>query len=222
MLKGFIYLLTISLLAVSCSSTRRLTKEQNLSSEPMDNNSLHSSPLTSKRVYKNGPQSTSSELGSSFKSYPNLNFNGNIESSNWLQFKYAVLTDVPVEAMSNMNLLYYMEEWYGTPYRYGGNTKKGIDCSAFASGLIASVFSMTIPRTARAQYQTTERLELNELREGDLVFFNTRRGVSHVGVYLLNNKFVHASLSSGVMISDLGESYFVKRYIGAGRIKQNM
>jgi lipoprotein Spr len=63
---------------------------------------------------------------------------------------------------------------------------------------------------------------VTELREGDLVFFNTRKGISHVGVYLFNNKFVHASLSSGVMISDLGDSYFVKRYKGAGRVKQNM
>ncbi len=153
--------------------------------------------------------------------YTNLNFTGTIETSTWLQFKYALLTDVPVEALGNASLLNYMEEWYGTPYRYGGATKKGIDCSAFSAGLLAAVFNIVLPRTAREQFETTDRIEKYELHEGDLVFFNTRGGISHVGVYLLNNKFVHASLSSGVMISDLGEDYFVKRYIGAGRVKSN-
>jgi cell wall-associated NlpC family hydrolase len=153
--------------------------------------------------------------------YPNSNFSGTIETSSWLQFKYALLTDVPVEALDNMNLLNYMEDWYGTPYHYGGSTKKGIDCSAFSSGLMATVFNILIPRTAREQYEITDRIEKYELHEGDLVFFNTHGGISHVGIYLINNKFVHASVTNGVMISDLGESYFVKRYMGAGRVKIN-
>lgn len=115
-----------------------------------------------------------------------------------------------------------MEEWYGTRYKYGGSTKKGIDCSAFTLGLAAAVFGISIPRTAREQYEITERIEKYELHEGDLVFFNTRGGISHVGVYIINNKFVHASVSSGVMISDLDDAYFTKRFVGAGRIKQTM
>ena len=132
-----------------------------------------------------------------------------------------MLTDVPVEALDNINLLNYMEDWYGTPYHYGGSTKKGVDCSAFSLGLMAAVFNIILPRTAREQYENTTRVEKYDLHEGDLVFFNTRGGISHVGIYIINNKFVHASLSGGVMISDLGENYFVNRYVGAGRIKQN-
>jgi lipoprotein Spr len=110
-----------------------------------------------------------------------------------------------------------MEEWYSTKYKYGGSSKSGIDCSAFTSNLLSSVYGITLPRTAREQYRSSQHIKKAELHEGDLVFFNTRRGVSHVGVYLANNKFIHASSSNGVMISDLEEEYFSRRYIGAGR-----
>lgn len=211
-------MITIGCLTVSCSSARRLAHTER--STPIGNTSVSSSTLTSKRVYK-GVRTSGDNLERMTTVYPNSNFSGTIETSSWLQFKYALLTDVPVEALDNMNLLTYMEDWYGTPYHYGGSTKKGIDCSAFSSGLMAAVFNILLPRTAREQYETTDRIEKYELHEGDLVFFNTHGGISHVGIYLINNKFVHASVTSGVMISDLGESYFVKRYIGAGRVKIN-
>ena len=142
---------------------------------------------------------------------------GDVETSSWLQFKYAISLDVMVEALSNIRLLAYMEEWYGTRYRYGGTTKTGIDCSAFSSSLIAAVYQLAIPRTVREQHQACRPIEPYELQEGDLVFFNTRGPFTHVGVYLVNGKFVHASVSSGVMISDLNESYYLKRFAGAGR-----
>ena len=122
-----------------------------------------------------------------------------------------------VETLGNMHLLAYLDEWCGTRYRYGGNSKQGIDCSAFSEGLLASVYQLAVPRTVREQYQQSQRIDLYDLQEGDLVFFNTRGPLSHVGVYLMNNKFVHASTSGGVMVSDLNETYFLKRYAGAGR-----
>jgi cell wall-associated NlpC family hydrolase len=218
LLKGFIYVITIGLLTVSCSSARRLADTER--TKPIDNAPVRLSPLSSKRVYK-GVRSSQKDLQSTKTLFANSNFTGNVETSNWLQFKYALLTDVPVEALANTNLLNYMEDWYGAPYHYGGSTKQGVDCSAFSAGLMAAVFNVELPRTAREQYVTTDRVEKYELHEGDLVFFNTHGGVSHVGVYLINNKFVHASVSSGVMISDLNDEYFVKRYIGAGRVKVN-
>lgn len=140
-----------------------------------------------------------------------------IERCSSLQFKYALLLDVEVESISNAGLLSFIEEWSGTRYRYGGKTKEGIDCSAYSGALCNTVFGLNLPRTARDQYASCNKLKRDELQEGDLVFFNTRGGVSHVGVYLANGYFTHASTSNGVMISNLDEGYYSKRFIGGGR-----
>jgi lipoprotein Spr len=146
-----------------------------------------------------------------------------IENFSALQFKYAILENCSVEELDNPKLLSFMEYWYGAPYRYGGNSRDGIDCSAFAFLLLSSVYGVTtLPRTSKEQYETSHHIHRDQLQEGDLVFFHTlsgkkHRGVTHVGVYLRNNKFVHASVS-GVMISDLGDGYYDRHFIGAGRI----
>lgn len=143
----------------------------------------------------------------------------NAENLSALQVKYAVLLNTPAEEVKNPKMFEFIDDWYGTPYRLGGTTKKGVDCSAFSQFLFTSVYGLSIPRTAREQYNLTNRISRTELKEGDLIFFNTRGGVSHVGVYLQNNKFVHASTSGGVMISDIFDEYWVKRFVGVGRLK---
>lgn len=144
-----------------------------------------------------------------------------IEKVSSIQFKYAMMLDVDVESLSNLSLLSFIEKWYGTPYRLGGTTKKGIDCSAFSGNLLSSVFSFSLPRTAREQYKICERIKKEDLMAGDLVFFNTEgRGVSHVGVYLANGRFVHSCTSQGVMISSLDDSYFSRKFVGGGRVNQ--
>ena len=143
----------------------------------------------------------------------------NAESLSALQVKYAVLLSTPAEEVKNTKMFEFIDDWYGTPYRLGGTTKKGVDCWAFSQFLFASVYGLGIPRTAREQYNLTNRISRTELKEGDLIFFNTRGGVSHVGVYLQNNKFVHASTSGGVMISDVFDEYWVRRFVGVGRLK---
>lgn len=135
-----------------------------------------------------------------------------------LLFKYAILLNTEVEQLNNLPLWQFIDRWYGTRYQFGGSSLSGVDCSGFVQQLCAAVFHSELPRTSRAQYQFCHPIEASELREGDLVFFNTSGGVSHVGLYLQNNKFVHASTSSGVMISDLQEAYYRQRWIGAGRI----
>ena len=144
----------------------------------------------------------------------------NIETISGIQFKYAMMLDVEVETLSDPRLLRFIEEWYGTRYRMGGTTKKGVDCSAFSGTLLSSIYSFSLPRTAREQYKICERVKKDELLAGDLVFFNTRGGVSHVGVYLANNRFVHSSSSNGVIISNLDDNYYAKKFIGGGRINQ--
>lgn len=143
-----------------------------------------------------------------------------IELASPLQVKYSVLLNTPVEDINSTKMFEFIDEWYGTRYRLGGTTKKGIDCSAFSQYLFASVYGLNLPRTAREQHKLTDRISRTDLTEGDLLFFNTRGGISHVGVYLQNNKFVHAASSGGVMISDVFDDYWVRRFIGVGRIKE--
>lgn len=142
-----------------------------------------------------------------------------IENANNLQLKYALLLDVEVEQASNLSLFKILDEWMGTRYRLGGSTKSGIDCSALMQILFTGLYGISLPRTAREQFRFSKKISRTELKEGDLVFFNTIGGVSHVGMYLQNNKFIHAS-SGGVTISDLYEEYWMKRFIGVGRIDQ--
>jgi len=143
----------------------------------------------------------------------------NAENLSALQIRYAVLLSTPAEEVKNTKMFEFIDDWYGTPYRLGGTTKKGVDCSAFSQFLFSSVYGLSIPRTAREQYNLTSRISRTQLNEGDLIFFNTRGGISHVGVYLQNNKFVHASTSGGVMISDIFDEYWAKKFVGVGRLK---
>jgi cell wall-associated NlpC family hydrolase len=145
----------------------------------------------------------------------------NIERAGYLQLKYAVIIDATVEKLTNIPLLETIDKWWGTKYCLGGNTENCIDCSAFTQVVMRDVFNTTLPRTAQEQYDNSEKIELADLQEGDLVFFHTtgrNRDITHVGVYLLNNKFVHAATSGGVMISDLNEKYWQPRFRGAGRV----
>lgn len=141
------------------------------------------------------------------------------ENLSQIQVKYSILLNTPAEEVKNTKMFEFIDEWYGTPYRLGGTTKKGVDCSAFSQFLFASVYGFSIPRTAREQYNLTARISRTELKEGDLIFFNTRGGISHVGIYLQNNKFVHASTSGGVMISNIFDEYWARKFVGVGRLK---
>ena len=105
----------------------------------------------------------------------------------------------------------------GTPYVFGGDTPSGFDCSAYVQHVFAMV-GISLPRTADAQYDVGKPA-VGGPRAGDLVFFQTyTEGVSHVGIYLGDGKFVHASSSHGVMVSNLSDSYWAARYLGAKRL----
>jgi cell wall-associated NlpC family hydrolase len=104
----------------------------------------------------------------------------------------------------------------GVPYVFGGTTASGFDCSGFVQHVFA-MLGIDLPRTADAQYDVGHRA-VGGPHPGDLVFFDTYGGVSHVGIYLGNGEFVHASSSRGVMVSHLSESYWAARYVGAKRL----
>jgi lipoprotein Spr len=143
-----------------------------------------------------------------------------IESASSIQLKFSILLNTEVEQVQNLALFSLIDEWYGTRYALGGSTKEGIDCSAFVQVLYSQLFQIAMPRTAREQYSDCRKISRTEVKQGDLLFFNTRGGVSHVGIYLQNNKFVHAASSGGVMISDVYEDYWVKHFVGAGRYEK--
>ncbi len=137
-----------------------------------------------------------------------------------LQEKYGRLMKVMPESVKSLLLYSFINEWYGVRYRLGGNDKSGIDCSAFARKLYEEVFHIDLLRTSIEQYAICKFVtDKTELMEGDLVFFRVHgKRISHVGVYLMNGHFVHASISSGIMISSLDDPYWSKRYAGAGYI----
>jgi lipoprotein Spr len=152
------------------------------------------------------------------KSYGFDNFQS-IEYIPSYTFRYAILLDLEVEKLTNRRLVEYINQWWGVPYRVGGNSMDGIDCSAFVKGLASDAFKIDLPRTSREQADFCKKIEVSELQEGDLVFFSTGRSISHVGLYISNNKFVHASTSMGVIISDLNEPYWSRRFVKAGRMQ---
>ena len=108
--------------------------------------------------------------------------------------------------------------WKGTPYRLGGNNKKGIDCSALVQAVYKNSFNIVISRTTNKQAKSGFFVYPNALKVGDLVFFKTSWKVQHVGVYIGDNQFLHASTSKGVMLSSLDNVYWRSKYWQSRRI----
>lgn len=239
MVKRFKYLIPAAFIFSSCSSLKTLTSSNN--QKPEKSNSIGAGTAKAaspeKREVKfleNISSNTSSVKSASTvsenklvtpvikkeSSVPPAPSKPNaVEAASSIQLKYAILLNTEVENVPNTELLKKIDEWYGTKYCMGGTTNRCIDCSAFMQVLFATVYGVSLPRTAREQYRISTRISRTELKEGDMVFFNTRGGVSHVGFYLQNNKFVHAS-TSGVTISDLFDPYYLRRFIGVGRVEK--
>ncbi|MBW4085177.1 C40 family peptidase [Paenibacillus sp. S150] len=111
-----------------------------------------------------------------------------------------------------------IDKTIGTKYVAGGTSTNGFDCSGFTRYVFDKI-GINLPHQSGSQYQMGTAVSRDNIRPGDLVFFNTSgKGVSHVGIYVGEGKFAHASTSRGVTISSLSESYYVNRYVGAKRI----
>jgi cell wall-associated NlpC family hydrolase len=114
-------------------------------------------------------------------------------------------------------------KYLNTPYKFGGNSKKGIDCSAFTQTIYSNTLALSLLRSAREQYTQGKVIDSREdLEFGDLIFFNTRRKVrpGHVGIYIGDNLFAHASSKHGVIVSSLDHAYYSKRYMGGRRLEE--
>lgn len=106
----------------------------------------------------------------------------------------------------------------GTKYKSGGTTTSGFDCSGFTT-YIFKQFDIELPRTSKSQHSIGQKVAKDELQAGDLVFFNTSgKGISHVGIYVGDGKFAHASTKKGITLSSMSDSYYEKRYVGAKRV----
>jgi murein DD-endopeptidase / murein LD-carboxypeptidase len=111
-------------------------------------------------------------------------------------------------------------DWLGTPYKYAGTTKKGIDCSGFTKTIIKEAYGYMLSGGSRDIFPKCEPVSKPLLSEGDLVFFKIgKSSISHVGIYLQNGYFVHATVHGGVMISHLDEDYYAKYWYMGGRLK---
>ncbi len=135
-----------------------------------------------------------------------------------LQTFYASQCLSPDSAQSPY-LYYQVYDWVGTRYKYSGNSKKGIDCSGFVSEVYKNTYCIDINGSSGSIFTQVKPVDKTELKEGDILFFKIRKNqISHVGVYLGNNKFAHASVHSGVTVSDLDERYYKKYFYKGGRL----
>ncbi|AUI86097.1 hydrolase [Vibrio azureus] len=122
------------------------------------------------------------------------------------------------QTIKNSELMKFYEEWQGTPYRLGGTQKSGIDCSAFVQKALITAYQFPLPRTTRQQVKLGKEVSWEETQQGDLVFFKTRRSTYHVGVYLGDKQFMHASTSKGVIISRMDNPYWASKFWQVRRV----
>lgn len=131
---------------------------------------------------------------------------------------------IKVNRHDDLRLFSEAADWLGTPYRYGGTTRKGVDCSGLVGNIYKKVYHRTLSRTVNGIADSDcRKISKNDLKSGDLIFFNTskkKRGINHIGLFLKQGYFIHASSTKGVIISNLRDDYYRKTYKRAGRVKR--
>jgi hypothetical protein len=113
-------------------------------------------------------------------------------------------------------------KWLGVPYKYGGTSHSGVDCSGLVMEVFNDAADVKLPRDSRSQQSYCRKIDAQNLQPGDLVFFSSKAGgdnVSHVGMYVGDNSIIHASTSRGVIISNLSENYYKNHYYSSGRVE---
>ena len=136
--------------------------------------------------------------------------------------KASIRLGVDINLEDNHKLYMESADWIGVPYRGGGDSKRGTDCSGLTYQVYRKVYRTQLPRNTEDLKKKSNKVSKRNLREGDLVFFTSRNSgkkVAHVGIYLKNGKFIHASTSKGVIVSNLNEDYYTKHWISGGRIQ---
>ncbi len=159
---------------------------------------------------------------------PSVRFSSNkfVEKSNFPKVKSQTITKTQkrilypkVESEKAVLIQKITERWIGTPYCISGYSKDCTDCSGFVQSVYKEL-GISLPRTAKEQSIYTERITESEAVTGDLVFFSKNGTVNHVGIYLSNGTFVHASSSKGVVLEELTTTYYSNNFAGFGRIRE--
>ena len=153
-------------------------------------------------------------LSSCHTSAPRLDYKALAQAS--------VRLGMDIELTDNHKLYVNAAEWIGTPYRAGGDSRHGTHCSGLVSQLYKKTYRMRLSRSTDGHLKESNKITRRNLREGDLVFFtsrSSRKKVAHVGIYLKDGKFIHASTSQGVIVSSLKEKYYTQHWLCGGRVK---
>lgn len=196
-LKHFYYfLITITILStISCRSAKNFFREGVVADEHII---VEFSELEQKTKTPKNSFDKTSELSHSY---------------------YAQKWNVALNGTEDIRLIQEIDTWLGVPYKYGGNTREGTDCSGMVLSIYKNIYGIDLKRSAYELWQQAQWIPPDELKFGDLVFFQTKDNkVSHVGIYIADNYFVHASSSRGVVIDNLKTDYYKKRFVSAGRI----
>lgn len=214
---GIVFFIFISACSPSSSAQRYGSKKETASQQkkptPKKSTKTTSKRTTAPKVEEILPDSTEAEFD---EAPPQESI---IDRKEFIaNYKNYINPDVPLGFREEilLQVIKYLE----TPYKYGGNTENGIDCSGFTLQVYEKSTGVKLPRSAREQYAIGEKVGSDDLAFGDLVFFNTRRrsNPGHVGIYIGDGQFIHSSTSLGVTISSLQEPYYKKRYVGARRV----
>jgi lipoprotein Spr len=131
--------------------------------------------------------------------------------------KYEEQLGISLPETCNIAFIKAIVPWLGSPYKYGGNSINGTDCSGFVSSIYSSFLKIELERTSLLMYQNARKINKSEVKEGDLVFFKTDgKKVSHIGIIITPNQFIHASSKKGVVVNSLNEPYYSKNFVSFG------
>lgn len=212
-LRFILLLLSVMLMATSCGS---LTSVRGDDIYYADNRSKKDSGKNKKKHGKNNRKKSNKPVAGKNKKSTGKNSG---KGGGGTSTPFRIPQDLDETTLA---LIREAMSWIGTPYVYGGETKDGADCSGFVMMTYKNALGIKLPRTSADQGEFCERIDKKKLEVGDLVFFHAGKSdrVNHVGIYVGDGKFIHASSSRGVMISDLEMKYFADRYHHCGKVTQ--
>lgn len=149
---------------------------------------------------------------------PSAGISGNNSDAAFYK-KYSKKLGVTLTGTEDKEFIRYVSDWLGTPYKYGGCTRAGTDCSGFTMAVYRDVYKKDLYRSSADQMKNVVIIDKDKLAAADLIFFKISGDkVSHVGMYISGNKFVHASTKRGVVVNNLTDAYYTKYFYAAGKV----